>query len=161
MLQPAFMKGIGLLKKYNFTYDILIFPDQLKHTIDFVKAFPGQAFVIDHVAKPYIKDKLVNEWKKDIEAIAEYENVYCKISGMVTEADWKQWKKSDISPYLEVVIKAFGTNRVMYGSDWPVCLVAASYEKVVETVQDHFASYSPNEQELFFGGNAIKFYNLN
>jgi L-fuconolactonase len=161
MLQRAFMKGIGLLKKYNFTYDILIFPDQLKHTLDFVKAFPDQLFVIDHIAKPYIKDKKTDEWKKDIEAVAEYKNVFCKISGMVTEADWKQWRKEDFTPYLETVTEAFGTDRILYGSDWPVCLVAASYEKAVEIVKDHFSSFSKDEQELFFGGNAIKFYNLN
>jgi L-fuconolactonase len=160
MLQPAFMKGISLLKKYNFTYDILVFPDQLKHITTFVKAFPGQPFIIDHMAKPSIKDKKSDEWKKDIEKIAEYENVYCKISGMVTEADWKQWKKEDFTLYIEIVTKAFGTDRILFGSDWPVCLVAASYEKVLEIVTNHFSSFSKNEQELFFGGNAIKFYNL-
>jgi L-fuconolactonase len=161
MLQPAFMKGIGLLKEYNFTYDILIFPDQLKHTLDFVKTFPDQPFVIDHIAKPYIKDKKTDEWKKDMKAIAQYKNVYCKISGMVTEADWKQWNKEDFTPYLEIITEVFGTKRIMFGSDWPVCLVAASYEKVVEIVKDHFSSFSKDEQDLFFGGNAIKFYNLN
>lgn len=161
MLQPAFMHGIGLLRKYNFTYDILIFPDQLKHILDFVKSFPDQPFVIDHMAKPFIKDKKINEWKKDMEAIAEYENVYCKISGMVTEADWKQWKKDDLAPYIDIVTTAFGNKRILYGSDWPVCLLAASYEKIVETVKDHFSSFSQNEQELFFGGNATRFYNLN
>lgn len=160
MLQPSFMKGTGLLKKYNFTYDILIFPDQLKHTVEFVKSFPVQPFVIDHIAKPYIKTKKNNEWKKDIEEVAQYENVYCKISGMVTEADWKQWKKEDFTPYIDTVVSAFGINRIMYGSDWPVCLVAGSYEKTVSIVKDHFSSFTKNEQELFFGGNAVKFYNL-
>ena len=161
MLQPAFMKGISMLKKYNFSYDVLIFPDQLKHTLGFVKAFPDQPLVIDHIAKPYIKDKKIDEWKIGMEAIAKYENVYCKISGMVTEADWKQWTKEDFTPYLETVTEAFGIDRIMYGSDWPVCLVAASYEKVVEIVRNHFSSFSKDEQELFFGGNTIKFYNLN
>ena len=160
MLQPSFMKGTGLLKKYNFTYDILIFPDQLKHTVEFVKSFPDQPFVIDHIAKPYIKTKKNNEWKKEIEEVAQYENVYCKISGMVTEADWKQWKKEDFTPYIDTVVSAFGINRIMYGSDWPVCLVAGSYEKTVSIVKDHFSSFTKNEQELFFGGNAVKFYNL-
>jgi len=161
MLQPAFMNGISLLKKYQFTYDILIFPDQLKHTLDFVEAFPEQPFVIDHIAKPYIKDKKIDEWKKDMEAIAEHENVYCKISGMVTEAGWKQWKNEDFTPYINAVVEAFGTHRIMFGSDWPVCLVAGSYEKVAGIVKDHFAAFSKTEKELFFGGNAIKFYNLN
>lgn len=160
MLQPAFMNGIHLLKKYHFTYDILIFPDQFRHTREFVKAFPEQPFVIDHIAKPYIKGKKINEWKKDMEAIAAHENVCCKVSGMVTEADWKQWKAEDFKPYIDAVVTAFGINRIMYGSDWPVCLVAASYEKMLGIVKDHFASFTQNEQELFFGGNAITFYNL-
>ncbi|MDP4260977.1 MAG: amidohydrolase family protein [Bacteroidota bacterium] len=161
MLQPAFMRGISLLKKYNFTYDILIFPDQLKHTLHFVKAFPDQPFIIDHIAKPGIKNKKIDEWKTGIEAIAKYENVYCKISGMVTEADWKQWKNEDFLPYIETVIEAFGPDRILFGSDWPVCLVAASYEKMILIVKDFFSSFSPGEQEKFFGGNAVKFYNLN
>ncbi|SRR5258706_779084 len=161
MLRPAFLKGISLLQRYNFTYDILVFPDQLKHVLDFVKKFPDQPFVIDHIAKPYIKDKQINEWKKDMEVIAARKNVYCKISGMVNEADWKHWKKEDFTPYLETVTQAFGTDRILFGSDWPVCLVAASYKEVIGIVMDFFSSFSKNEQELFFGGNAIKFYNLN
>ena len=160
MLQPSFMNGISLLKKYNFTYDILIFPDQLQHSLELIKAFPEQPFVIDHIAKPYIKDKKIDDWRKDIKAIAEQENVYCKISGMVTEADWKQWKKEDLTSYIDTVVEAFGINRIMYGSDWPVCLVAGSYEKVVGVVKNYFASFSTTEQELFFGGNAVTFYNL-
>jgi L-fuconolactonase len=161
MLQPVFMKGIGLLRKYNFTYDILVFPNQLKHIQDFVKAFPDQPFVIDHIAKPNIKDKKIDEWKKDMEAIAKFENVSCKISGMATEADWVNWKKQDFNPYIDTVIEAFGPDRILYGSDWPVCLVTGSYERILEIVEYYFSSFSPGEQELFFGGNAIKFYNLN
>lgn len=161
MLQPAFMKGIGLLKKYNFTYDILIFPDQLKHTLHLVRAFPDQPFIIDHIAKPSIKDKKTDEWKMDIDAVAKYENVYCKISGMVTEADWKNWKYEDFIPYIETVIEAFGPDRILFGSDWPVCLVAASYERTIAIVKDFFSSFSVDEQDQFFGANAVKFYNLN
>jgi L-fuconolactonase len=160
MLRPAFMNGISLLHKYNFTYDILVFPDQLKHVLDFVKAFPDQPFIIDHIAKPYIKDKKIEEWKKDMEAIAKHENVYCKVSGMLNEADWKRWKKEDFTPYLETVTEAFGTNRIVFGSDWPVCLAVASYKEVKEIVSDFYSSFSKNEQDLFFGSNAVKFYNL-
>jgi L-fuconolactonase len=116
--------------------------------------------VIDHIAKPYIKRKEIEEWKKDIKKIARHENVYCKISGMVTEADWKGWKKEDFEPYLDVVANAFGVNRMLFGSDWPVCLVAASYEKMLAIVKDYFASFSKDEQERIFGLNAIRFYNL-
>jgi L-fuconolactonase len=161
MLSPDFKRGISLLNKYNFTYDVLIFPDQLVFAKQLVKEFPKQKFVIDHLAKPYIKDGRIEEWKKDMEAIGSFENVYCKISGMVTEADWKNWKAKDFFPYLDVVVKSFGTNRIMYGSDWPVCLVAASYEQVLDIVREYFSSFSKNEQDLFFGGNAVKFYNIN
>lgn len=160
MLRPAFMNGISFLSKYNFTYDILIFPDQLAFTKKFVAAFPDQKFVIDHIAKPYIKDKKIDEWKKDISAVAQFENVCCKVSGMVTEADWKGWQKEDFRPYLDAVVEAFGTKRLMYGSDWPVCLVAAPYENMLGIVQDYFSSFSVDEQRSFLGETARQFYNV-
>jgi L-fuconolactonase len=160
MLKPGFKRGIEALQQYGFTYDILIFPDQVKFSDELVAFFPEQKFVIDHIAKPYIKRKEIDEWKKDMENIAKHENVYCKISGMVTEADWKTWKKEDFEPYLDVVVNAFGTNRILFGSDWPVCLVAASYQEMLAIVKDYFASFSKDEQEQFFGLNAIRFYNL-
>lgn len=160
MLQPAFMNGISLLNKYNFTYDILIFKDQLQHIPKFVSAFPDQPFVIDHIAKPDIKKGEIDEWKKDIRKVAQFENVCCKISGMVTEADWKNRTKEDFKPYMDVVVEAFGTNRVMFGSDWPVCLIAASYNEMLSIVEDYFSSFSKEEQEKFFGLNAIRFYDL-
>lgn len=160
MLKPNFKRGISLLNKYNFTYDILIYPDQLKYIPDFVAAFPNQKFVIDHLAKPYIKDKKIDEWKKEMEAVAVFENVYCKISGMVTEADWKNWKHQDFNPYLDVVVNAFGIDRIMYGSDWPVCLCAASYTDVLNISKQYFSSFALDEQELFFGKNAVSFYHL-
>jgi L-fuconolactonase len=160
MMKPAFINGIRKLKKFGFTYDILIYTDQLKYTKEFVAAFPDQLFVIDHIAKPNIKEHNIKDWKKDITAIAEYQNVYCKISGMVTEADWTKWKKKDFKPYLDVVVEAFETNRIMFGSDWPVCLVAATYEQMKSIVDDYFSKFSKDEREAFFGKNAIKFYNL-
>jgi len=161
MLVPEFKRGISLLNKYGFTYDILIFPDQLVFAEELIKEFPEQKFVIDHLAKPNIKDGKTEEWKKDMQAIGNFENVYCKISGMVTEADWKNWMTKDFFPYLDTVINSFGSNKIMYGSDWPVCLVAASYEQALNIVREYFSSFSKNEQDLFFGGNAVKFYNLN
>jgi L-fuconolactonase len=160
MLRPAFKYGISLLNKCNYTYDILIFPDQLKYVFELVKAFPGQRFVIDHIAKPYIKDQKIEEWRKDLFLFKSCANVYCKTSGMVTEAHWKQWKNEDFTPYLDAVVETFGTGRIMFGSDWPVCLVAASYERMLGLVQKYFASFSKDEQDAFFGGNAIQFYNL-
>lgn len=161
MLKPAFKNGISLLNKYNFTYDILIFPDQLEYAAELVKEFPNQMFVIDHIAKPDIKNKKIKDWEKDIQNIAEAENVYCKISGMVTEADLKNGKKEDFHPYMDTVVEAFGTNRIMYGSDWPVCLLAAPYGSVLDIVKEYFSSFSKNEQDNFFGKNACTFYNLN
>ncbi len=160
MLRPAFKHGIAALHPFGFTYDILIFPDQLEYSKTFINAFPYQPFVIDHIAKPYIRDKKIEDWKKDIMALAEFTNVSCKVSGMVTEANWKNWKKEDFKPYLDVVVEAFGMKRLMFGSDWPVCLVAASYAEVVNLVGEYFSSFSKDEQDAFFGGNAMRFYNL-
>jgi L-fuconolactonase len=160
MLRPAFKNGIGLLKKYGFTYDILIFPDQLKFSSELVSQFPDQPFVIDHLAKPYINDKKIDDWRKDMQVMARHGNVFCKISGMVTEADWKTWKPEEFTPYLDAVVEAFGVERLMFGSDWPVCLVAANYRQMLEIVTSYFQGFSENEKDLLFGGNAIKFYNL-
>jgi L-fuconolactonase len=160
MLKPAFKNGIKALSKYGFTYDILIYPDQLPYVYDFVKAFPNQKFVIDHIAKPYIKDKKIDDWAKDIKALAGFDNLYCKVSGMVTEANWKTWKQDDFKPYLDVVFKTFGTKRLMYGSDWPVCNVAGGYDKVIGIVKNHTAKLSADEQAGFWGDNAVEFYNL-
>lgn len=160
MLQPKFLNGIGKLASHNFTYDILIFPDQLGYIPQFVSSFPNQKFVIDHIAKPLIKEGKTDEWKKEIQAVARYENVWCKISGLVTEADWKAWKPDNFTPYLDAVTEAFGTKRIMFGSDWPVCLVAASYSQVLNIVTDYFSDFSLDEQNTFFGENAINFYNL-
>jgi len=160
MLKPAFKNGISLLSKFNFTYDILIFPDQLEYALELVKLFPKQKFVIDHLAKPYIKSGEIAQWKKDMEAFKKCENVYCKISGMVTEADWKNFSGETFKPYLDVVTTTFGTKRLMFGSDWPVCLVAASYENVLQIVKNYFSSSSSEEKNDIFCNNAIEFYGL-
>ncbi|HXB31936.1 MAG TPA: amidohydrolase family protein [Puia sp.] len=161
MLKPAFKRGIGSLRKFGYTFDILIFPDQLGYTRDFVASFPDQPFIIDHIAKPYIKDRFITEeWKDAIRAVAAYPNVSCKISGMVTEADWKHWKPEHFKPYLDTVVEAFGSGRIVFGSDWPVCLVAAEYAQVVSIVEDYFAGFAPDERAALFGGNAKEFYGL-
>ncbi|MGV3509216.1 MAG: amidohydrolase family protein [Sphingobacteriaceae bacterium] len=160
MLKPEFKRGIAELSNYDFSYDILIYPDQLKYTEEFVSAFPNQRFVIDHIAKPNIKDKILDGWRADIESVAKHSNVSCKVSGMVTEADWKNWKAEDFTPYLDVVFEAFGANRVMYGSDWPVCEVAGGYRKMIRIVQAYTSKLSVAEQDMFWGQNAINFYKL-
>jgi len=161
MLNPNFKRGIGALASYGYTYDILIYPDQLGYSRELVAAFPDQPFVIDHIAKPHIKDRYITEeWRSAIHAVAAYPNVFCKISGMVTEADWHHWKPEHLRVYIDTVVEAFGTARILYGSDWPVCLVAATYGQVLQVVKDYFADFSADEQAAFFGGNAINFYKL-
>jgi len=160
MLKPEFMNGIGKLRQFGYTYDLLIFPDQLKYATEFAARFPDQPMVLDHIAKPDIKNGTIAEWKKDITALAKCENVCCKVSGMVTEADWKLWKPEDFTPYLDVVFEAFGVERLMYGSDWPVCLIAASYQQVLGLMEQYTLKLSADEQAMFWGGNATKFYNL-
>lgn len=160
LLRPHFSRGISLLEKYNFTYDILVFPHQLGAVLEFVKKFPNQKFVIDHIAKPYIKDGFYDGWATLMKAIAKHENVSCKLSGMVTEADFKTWNENQLEPYMHLVLNAFGSNRVLFGSDWPVCLVASNYKRIKETVTHFIASLSIDEQKSIMGENAIKFYNL-
>lgn len=160
MLQPSFKNGIAQLKDFGYTYDLLLFPQHLKAAIELVKENPNQLFIVDHISKPLIKAGIVGEWEKDIKAIAQHENVYCKVSGMVTEADYKNWKKEDFTPYLDIVTEAFGTNRLLFGSDWPVCLVAANYTEMLAITKDYYSGFSSVEQANIFGNNALKFYNL-
>lgn len=160
MLRDSFKNGISLLNKYNFTYDILIYPKHLKYAVQLAAEFPDQKFVVDHLAKPYIKSKEINGWKRDIEALSKHLNVYCKVSGMLTEADWYSWRTDDFMPYLDTVFNAFSISRVIYGSDWPVCKLAGGYNRALEILQIYTSRFSEKEQEMFYGGNAIEFYNL-
>ena len=161
MLRPAFIRGVQLLEKYDLVYDILIFPTHLANTIEFVKQFSDkQIFVVDHIAKPLIKDGIVSPWKEDIVALAKFPNVYCKVSGMVTEADWNTWKPENIRPYLDVIMDAFGPERILIGSDWPVCLVAGKYSEVMQVVIDYISTFSEKEQALMLGENAAKAYRI-
>jgi L-fuconolactonase len=158
LLRKDFCRGIALLRQYDFTYDILIHPRHLKYANEFVRRFPGQPFVIDHLAKPFVKEHIWEEWKKDIQTISEVPHVSCKISGMVTEADRKNWKPDDFEVYIETVLESFGPDRVMFGSDWPVCMVAAGYAQVCELLEHHTAHLSETDRAKLWGGNAQKFY---
>lgn len=160
MLQESFLKGIQQLKDFNLTFDILIFPHQLEEAVALVKKNPEQAFVLDHIAKPYIKDKKIDQWAKHINQLAVHQNVYCKLSGLLTEADWNHWQEEDFTAYLTVIMEAFGTDRMMYGSDWPVCLLAGSYPHVVRIVENFISSLSTDDQKKIMGQNAHHFYNL-
>lgn len=160
LLRRDFCRGIKELKERDFTYDILIYPKQLEAAVEFVKLFPDQPFVIDHIAKPFIREGRLDNWASHMKTLAQFDNVYCKLSGMVTEADWKNWKPEYFAPYLELVLESFGSQRVMYGSDWPVCLVAASYKQQLDILEHYISALSSSEQTDIMGENAVRFYNL-
>ncbi len=160
LLGDDFCKGIAQLEKYNFTYDILILPKHLPYAVEFVKRFPIQKFVIDHLAKPDFKNQEFSDWEKGIKSIAKCENVYCKVSGLVTEGDWNDWTESDYTYCLDVVTESFGSNRLLFGSDWPVCLLAANYKQTTKIVANYFSKFPETDQEQFWSGNALRFYNI-
>lgn len=160
ILGKNFNRGISQLKKYGLVYDILILEHQLPNTIRFVDQHPDQQFVLDHIAKPRIKANELEPWTKNIRELAKRKNVSCKISGMVTEADFNNWTEEQLKPYFEVVFNAFGPNRLMYGSDWPVCLVATEYVNWLSLVKRQLAQFSENEQNMIFYKNAVEVYQL-
>ena len=160
MLGEKFQRGISFLDQFDLTYDILVFPSQLPASIKLVNKFPNQKFVVDHIAKPLIKDSKLEPWKRDMQTLSKSPNVMCKISGMVTEADWSSWKSEDFIPYMDVIFDAFGTDRIMFGSDWPVCLLAATYEKQLGILENYISASSNEIKAKIMGGNAIKFYNI-
>lgn len=160
LLKDDFCTGIAQLEQYNFTYDILILPKHLPFAVELVKRFPNQKFVIDHLAKPDFKNQEFSDWEKGITVLAKCENVYCKVSGLVTEADWNNWSETDFTYCLNVVVEAFSMNRLMFGSDWPVSLLAASYKQSRDVVEHYFSKFSNEGQERIWGKNAIEFYKL-
>jgi len=160
MLRDDFLEGISCLKEYDLTYDLLLFPKHLTVAQIVVSMFPGQKFVLDHIGKPLIKNKIIDPWKEDIIRLAENRNVWCKLSGMVTEADWRKIETGDFNPYLDVVYKSFGPERLMTGSDWPVCLLAGDYKKVMGIVETFISGISPEIQQKISGQNCIDFYGL-
>lgn len=160
MLEPAFKRGIGLLKQFGFTYDLLIFRDQLSYASELCASFPEQSFVLDHIAKPDIRNQAIHDWAPGIQELAKNPNVYCKVSGMVTEANWQNWKNEDFFPYLDVVFESFGIERLMFGSDWPVCNVAGGYTAMITILRDYLSQFPEDQQGLFWGGNAANFYGI-
>jgi L-fuconolactonase len=160
MLREEFIRGLGRLAEFDLTYDILIYPRHLPVACKLVEKFPEQPFVLDHVAKPFIKDGLLSPWAADLKRLATFPHVCCKVSGLVTEADWQHWQPADFRPYLDVVFEAFGPERLMFGSDWPVCTLAATYAQVVELIADYTRSLSQAEQTQIWGETACRFYKL-
>jgi L-fuconolactonase len=160
LIREDFVSGVAQLRQFGFTYDILVYPKQLPAAIELVTHFPEQRFVIDHCAKPEIKAGKTEPWATQMGKIAQHKNVFCKVSGLATEAHWKGWKADDFKPYLDIVFDAFGPDRLMFGSDWPVCLLAATYRQVKQLIEDYVRDFSQADKKKIFGGNAARFYNL-
>ena len=160
ILREDFNSGIDLLKQHSLVYDILIFDRHLPVAISFVDRHPAQIFVLDHAAKPHIRERQLEPWRTNIRELARRENVYCKLSGLVTEAHWTEWRPADLQPYLDVILEAFGPNRLMAGSDWPVCLLAATHQNWFSTVRRLIKPLSSAEQEMILGRVATKVYSL-
>lgn len=160
LMRTDFMRGISVLEEFDLAYDILIYAKHLPVTVEFVKQFPGQRFVLDHVAKPPIKAGNIESWADGIRRLAQSPNVWCKLSGLVTEADWEHWSPEQITPCIDVAFQAFGPDRLMIGSDWPVCLVAGSYSRVMDLVKEYLKGHSAEISSAVLGGNAQRFWRL-
>jgi L-fuconolactonase len=160
MLHEDFLRGLAALWAYGLTYDILIFPRHLPVACQVAAHFPDQPFVLDHIAKPFIRDRVIDPWAEGIQRLAAFPNVYCKASGLVTEADWQRWLPADLRSYLDIVFEAFGPERIMFGSDWPVCTLAGTYAEVADVLYDYVKNLSEHEQAAVWGGTAWKFYGL-
>jgi L-fuconolactonase len=160
LLQPDFLRGISALEEFDLAYDILIYTKHLPVAAEFVQRFPRQRFVLDHLAKPPIKSGDIESWAQGIRRLAEFPNLFCKLSGLVTEADWQHWQPEQIIPFLDVAFEAFGPDRLMIGSDWPVCLVATSYARWVEVLQAYLLRQRPEIRGSVLGGNAQRFWRL-
>lgn len=160
MLREDFRRGIASLKQFGFTYDILIYPKQFPAAIALADQFPEQRFVIDHMAKPYIKMSGISPWAAHMKTIAANPNVFCKLSGVVTEADWQHWHANDFQPYFDVAFEAFGPDRLMFGSDWPVCLLAGTYRRVKQLIADYTRDFTVADKKKIFGSTASRFYGL-
>jgi L-fuconolactonase len=160
LLHSEFLRGITVLEEFDLTYDILIYPRHLPVAAEFVRHFPRQRFVLDHLAKPLIKGASIHPWEAGMRSLAKFPNVYCKLSGMVTEADWQNWKPEHLTPYLDIAVDCFGSDRLMIGSDWPVCTVAASYKQTMNVVFDYLRKHPSDVQDAVLGGNAHRFWKL-
>ena len=160
MLGAAFQRGLSRLASRGLVYDLLLFPKHLPVAVELVANYPEQIFVLDHIAKPLIADGILCPWREDIRELARFPNVSCKLSGMVTEAKWKQWKADDFSRYLDVVMEAFGPDRLMIGSDWPVCTLSASYSDAMGLVREFVAHLPEADRAAILGGTCARVYGI-
>lgn len=161
MDRKDFRQGISSLEDTGLTYDILVYAPQLEEASRLVSDFPNQPFILDHLGKPNIREGKLESWQHDLNKLAAYTNCYCKLSGLVTEAHWNSWAAAQLEPYFETALEAFGPNRLVFGSDWPVCRLAATYSQVLGLLQDAIGTLTPAEQHQILWKNAIEFYNLN
>ena len=160
MLRPEFRRGIAQLRDFGLTYDLLLFPKHLRIAVQLVKEFPDQPFVLDHIAKPAIADGVLSPWRENLQRLAQFPNVLCKLSGMVTETRWHAWQTDDFRPYLDTALEAFGTERVMIGSDWPVCTLSSDYPSTMQIVTEYVRQFSEPEQAAILGETCARFYGL-
>lgn len=160
-ISDTHVRAIAKLAEYGLTYDLLLRPPHIRPAIELVRQFPDQPFVLDHIAKPAITDRETSPWQEDVRRLADYPHVFCKLSGMVTEAKWHAWEPEEFHPYLEVVLDAFGYDRVMIGSDWPVCTLSGDYVSTMRVVLDFLEPYPPEVREAILGGNCARFYSIN
>ncbi|MFS4454479.1 amidohydrolase family protein [Maribacter sp. 2304DJ31-5] len=161
MGQKKFKEGISKLNKYGLAYDILVYGHQLTEAVQLVGEFPDQTFILDHMGKPNLKKGDLSQWSREIQKLAKLENVYCKVSGMVTETDWNNRDKTDFRYVLDTVFESFGIERTLFGSDWPVCLLAAKYSEVYTLVDSYASQLSKEEKDMLYYKNAVKAYRLN
>jgi L-fuconolactonase len=160
MLRPDFRRGIAQIADFGLTYDLLLYPRHLPVAVKLVAEFPGQTFVLDHIAKPGIAAREIAPWDRNIAELAKFPNVFCKLSGMVTEARWKHWTAADFLPYLDSVFEAFGPSRLIIGSDWPVCTVAGDYASIIDIVTDYITRLTASEQGAILGENCARVYGV-
>jgi len=160
IVRPDVFRGLGVLERHRVPYDLLFYHQHLRHAVTVARAVPGLRLVIDHLSKPRIREGVLEPWRSELRAAAAYPNVYCKLSGMVTEADWSSWTVADLRPYILTAVEAFGPNRCMYGSDWPVCALAAEYGEVWRSLREVLSELSSTESAQIFGGTAAEFYGL-
>jgi len=160
IVRPDILRGLKVLEKHNVPFDLLFYVKHLRHVPTLARHVPALPMVIDHLAKPNIKDRRLDDWLPHFRAAAKYPNVFCKLSGMITEADWRNWTAADLKPYVQTALDAFGPERCMFGSDWPVCELAGSYQQVVAALIEALGPISAEEQRQIFGGTASRFYKL-
>lgn len=161
LLQPDFLRGITALEEFDLAYDILIYPKHLSVATEFVSRFPRHRFVLDHLAKPLIKQASLQPWYGQLKQLASFRNVFCKLSGLVTEADWQHWTPEHLTPYLDAAFEYFGVERLMIGSDWPVCTLAANYTRTMDAVKNYLKNYPADARAAVLGGTAARFWKLN